>query len=477
MKSIPQPVNLMFGLLMMTWVEQVQAQEIPKAEAVREIIPNQEAKPNFDQDHAVISHTGQFKISGGNPAVRGTAANLAEEIKFQLLKLCESKDAWKVPVTIELRGEFGDPVPLRSTVIDLWYNETGYQVKIFVNLSRGLQRTSFDRAVISSWVLAQALKDSEKIDAEVPLSVPPWLIEGLLESVAWNLGQSDRRLYDALFEHGGLFELEDLFALSEAEMVTIDAASKAAFRVSSGALVMALIEQPEGKAGMRALLENIPSYEGEIPSLLRQHFPSLNLSQTSLTKWWALQLASKGSAPLTEVIGVKQTERALERALQLRYRDSKGELQETPFLNWPQIDEISKAEKQEAVRLAEDDLVRLSYRCFPSYRPILKEYQLHLTKWVNGETEGLSKSLSQLAETRATKLAKSERARDFLDWFEITRARETSGVFDDYLSLKARLKAKPNDRRDSISKYLDRLDPLFALPEKQEAIFPFGGGE
>jgi hypothetical protein len=56
-----------------------------------------------------------------------------------------------------------------------------------------------------------------------------------------------------------------------------------------------------------------------------------------------------------------------------------------------------------------------------------------------------------------------------MDWFEITRARETSGAFDDYLSLKARLKNQPKTRTDDISKYLDRLDPLFALPEEKKA--------
>ena len=72
-------------------------------------------------------------------------------------------------------------------------------------------------------------------------------------------------------------------------------------------------------------------------------------------------------------------------------------------------------------------------------------------------------------------LVKAERARDFLDWFEITRARETSGVFDDYLDLKARLKSQKNPRQDEMSKYLDLLDPLFDLPEEPRSSFPNNG--
>ncbi|MFN7343511.1 MAG: hypothetical protein ACK5TA_09260, partial [bacterium] len=120
------------------------------------------------------------------------------------------------------------------------------------------------------------------------------MVEGFAEAIAWRLGQSDRRMYDTLFRYGGLFELKNLFELDGAAYLALDAASKAAFRVSAGAMVMALSEQPDGKAGMRSFLKEASTYSGEIPTLLRQHFPELNLSQSSLSKWWALQLAIKG---------------------------------------------------------------------------------------------------------------------------------------------------------------------------------------
>jgi hypothetical protein len=66
--------------------------------------------------------------------------------------------------------------------------------------------------------------------------------------------------------------------------------------------------------------------------------------------------------------------------------------------------------------------------------------------------------------------AKAQRAGDYLDWFEITRARETSGVFDDYMRLKERLKSNPHRRHDDLSKYLDRMDAIFSRkgdPERQ----------
>ncbi|MEY4245791.1 MAG: hypothetical protein RLZZ245_3376, partial [Verrucomicrobiota bacterium] len=106
-------------------------------------------------------------------------------------------------------------------------------------------------------------------------------------------------------------------------------------------------------------------------------------------------------------------------------------------------------------------LVRLSYRCFPSYRPSLEEYQILLNAMAGELPKDLAERIVALDARRATMSAKAVQARDYLDWFEITRARETSGEFDDYIRLKERLKENPHPRTDRLSKYLDRMDEIF----------------
>jgi hypothetical protein len=461
------------GLFMMACQGHANGQDDLKDQPAPKAIPIEDLQPKFNQDVVVISRSQQFKISGSDPAMRAAAANLAEETKDEILKLLEEKDDWKVPVKVEMRGKFGDAVPLRSTVVQLTYSEVGYEVKIFVNLSRGLQKEPYQRAVIAGYLLSRSFKDAPKTDEQIPYVVQPWLIEGIAEAISWRLGQSDRRMYDTLFRHGGLLELKNLFELNEAGYIALDAASKAAFRVSAGAMVMALAEQPDGKVGMRSFLKEASTYDGEVPALLRQHFPELNLSQSSLTKWWALQLADKGAVPLVESMDVISTDQELGRALKIRYRNAEGNLNEVSLTEWERVAELTKAERVEAIRLTEEELVRLSYRCFPSFRPMLNEYQLLLTKWVAGETKGLTEALVKLAEVRQTMVAKSERARDYLDWFEITRARETSGEFEDYLTLKSRLKTQASPRKDPVTQYLDRLAPLFVIPEQRKPnLFP-----
>ena len=203
-----------------------------------------------------------------------------------------------------------------------------------------------------------------------------------------------------------------------------------------------------------------------MPTLLRKHFPELNLSETSLAKWWALQLANKGGQNLlTDILTINQTEAALGEALRLNFRSEEGIVQQKELTAWPEIARLKEPERAAAVRLAQDALVRLSYRCFPSYRPLIAEYQQLLTAIAKDKTKDVATRLTALQENRTVMLAKAARARDYMDWFEITRARKTSEVFDDYMRLKDRLKANPTQRKDGPSLYLDKMDKIFQRDE------------
>lgn len=230
---------------------------------------------------------------------------------------------------------------------------------------------------------------------------------------------------------------------------------------------MALLEQPQGKEGFRHFLSDVAGFQGEMPALLRRHFPELNLSETSLAKWWALQLANKGAAPLTDSLSIVETERSLNEALMLHFRSADGSAQERPLSAWREVVAMKEAERTEAVRPAQDALVRLSYRSFPSYRPLLLEYQTVLSSLAHGKAEKVEQSLGSLDASRELMRGKADRARDYLDWFEITRARQTSGDFDDYLRLKDRVNYKAVKREDDLSKYLDQMDGLFKHAQEE----------
>lgn len=445
------------------------AEEPPRAIQVAE--PPKPAGPAVPDQ--VVSRSGQFRISGGDALVRGTLAILAETTKDELLHLAGEKDGWKVPVNVRLHGKQGDPLPVRTISMRLVEIEGVRELRLDVHLSRGIEHERYKQAITAALLYERALKQPAAAPGDAPLTVPPWLYDGIREATAWRLNQSDRRLYQALFRQGGLFKLDDLFNLSDAGFEDLDGATRAAFRVSSGALVMALLEQPQGREGFGAFLDAVPSYEGEMPGLLARHFPELNLSETSLAKWWALQLANKGGlTQLTDLLTIAQTEEALNEALKLNFRTPEGIVQRKDLSSWVELAALDEAERLSAVRSAEEPLVRLSYRCFPSYRPLLKEYQSVLVAIARNKTADVAGQLAELDETRTTMLARANRARDYLDWFEITRARETSGAFDDYLRLKERLKSNPVRRKDPVSNYLDRLERVFYRGDLPAAAVP-----
>ena len=432
------------------------AQDVPRAVEVAE--PPAAENPAPDAD-TVISRSEQFRVTGKDSLLRGTVAMLAEQAKDELLRLTEEKDAWKIPVAIRLHGQPGDPLPARTVAMRLLVVEGVMRLQIDIHLSRGIDQQSLQRAVTTALLYERALRTDP---GDVPLQVPPWLADGLCEATAWRLKQSDRQLYEALFQRGGLFRLDELFGMDDAEFAAMDGATRAAFRVSSGALVMALLEQPQGRKAFREFLTDAAAHQGEMPVLLRRHFPDLNLSETSLAKWWQLQLAVMGGLnPLTDILTITQTETQLEEALHLQFRTPEGIFVRRPLGAWPDLAALDESERQAGVRPAQDALVRLSYRCFPSYRPLLTEYQAVLDSIAKNETDSIPERLASLDETRTVMTARATRARDYLDWFEITRARETSGAFEDYQRLKERLKANPHRRKDSLSAYLDRMERIF----------------
>ena len=453
------------AIVLLLFIVAVRAETPPKAVPVPEetvAVHEPMVAPDSAAPARVISRSGQFAVNGGDPAVRATVAMLAESAKDELLKLSESKDGWKTMISIVLHGKPGDPLPPRSVAFNLFSNEAGYSLRLDLHLARGIEQERFQRAVTKALLIEEALRKLPADSKDSALLVPPWLIEGLREAVSWQQKRSDRRLYEALFNHGGVYKLDDLLALTEAGYEDLDGAMRAAFRVASGALVMALLEQPSGKEGFRTFLGEAANFGGEMPVLLRRCFPGLNLSEQSLAKWWTLQGLNMKEIDLTESLGVVETEAGLEEALKLHFRDAGGIDSEMPLhQHWEELVALPVPARVEAVRPVQEALVRLSYRCFPSFRPLLAEYQLILAELLKPKPQKIAERLAGLEQSRRIMTEKARHARDYLDWFEITRVRETSGAFEDYLALKERLKTRVSDRKDPVSTYLDRMEKIF----------------
>ncbi len=410
----------------------------------------------------VISESGQFRVAGGERALRGSVALQADSVRMWFHRLIETEPLSKpMPVEIILHGQAGDPPKARPLAYELRFTPDTFMLRIHVDLAQGMDHDRLESAILSGLLFDRALADTKPGPLDGPLRAPAWMVIGLKEAREWAEGRGDRRLYEGVFQQSVRFAIDELLAMENDRHERLDGLSKSIFRVQSGAMVMALLSQPDGKAAFARFCDDAAAYEGEFPILLRQHFPDLNLSEKSLVKWWSLTLAKLSEAPLTEAMGIEETEKRLEEELVLQFTDGEGLRRRIPIAQWKELPEMGEAARLEVVRPLQDALGHLSYRCFPSYRPLLMDYQKWLVSWASGEEEP-EPALFEMEEAREIMAQRALRARDYLDFVEIDQARELSGNFEDFMKLKQELAERVRPPRgDRVSKYLDTIQAVY----------------
>jgi hypothetical protein len=436
----------------------------PTDEATAEVWTEPEAVELFPRAERVSSESGQFGVNGGSGPQRASIAMQADDTRRRFFALMgERAPDVSVPIEIFLHGRPGDEPRARPLAHELLYTADTFLLRIHVDLSRGIDHELLEGALMRGLLFQRSLKGREPGSVNTALKAPVWLVQGLKEADEWSQGRGDRKLYEAVFRNEGRFELDDLFALGEEAFWRLDGVSRAMFKAQSGAMVMALIEQPQGKEAFAGFCDEVALFEGEMPILMRKHFPDMNVSAQSLAKWWALTLARLADAPITEVMTIIETERAMADALMLHFRDEQGGSVNVVLEEWQGEDPEEIGQRFAAVRGAQDALNRLSYRCFPSYRPLLADYQLLLMKWAReGRDDEMIAALRELREERGRMEALALRGRDYMDFMEISSATELSGDFQDYMRLKRDLMERPRvEKTDPLSLYLDTMDAVY----------------
>jgi hypothetical protein len=506
------PRHLQLGLLAAACLSCLAAQEAPPpAVPVEEDPPAPVAVPveeapaspkvvepggNIPRPEAIeraVSRSGMFRVVGGDSGTeansqRSSVALLLEQTKDNFEELLKSgtvtedlKQAnapirlapkgraadFKIPIDVILSGKPGDPAPPRSVVYELVVTPESFSLRIRVHRARGVDNEQLERAALTMLLYERALREEDPRsfdEKDVALFVVrPWLVEGLIEANKWRTNRADRRIYEGVFRQGGGFTAEEIFELPEESYRRLDGASRLSFRALSGALLMALLEQPEGRDAFQSFAGEAARFSGEMPVLLRKHFPQLNLSGNSLQKWWALKLARMVQPPLTEVLSIRDTELALDEALRFHLRGADGNMVNHSIEEWALIPPLKEQERVEALRPAEDALMRLSYRCFPSYRSLLVEYQQILRELAAGKkNKALGEKVEELMGQRRTRMERALRARDYLDFIEISQARDLSGEFEDYMRLKEELELRPRPKRhDRITEVLGTMEKVY----------------
>lgn len=412
------------------------------------------------------SATRQFVIHGSQITVRSRLASLAEEVKASLIERAgvgpvdpeTNKAEWRHPIVIELHGAPGDPAPTKLMATDFHVLPNGFRLQLDVHLARGIDRELLEWKLLELLLYERGLRDEDPDTVPDRIALSPWLVDGMLESIRWERKEVDRDLYKALFERNAVFPVEEMLDVESVD--EMDGVTRTTFRVSAGAMVMALLAQDGGKMAVQRFLADVATFDGDEVALLRKHFPGMNLGSQSLSKWWALQLMSMSQADILDTMTIRESEKALEELLVLKVmrEGADGGVLEIGPANHQDLAALPLSARRQALRPVFERANVLQYRLFPAHRPMLRSYLEILSAVAGEQDENFDKRLEELEIRREIFSKAGERLLDYLNWYQITTSRNVSGEFSDYLELRRRLEEEEPQRDGPISEYLDRME-------------------
>lgn len=416
------------------------------------------------QENVTSTVAGRVTITGSAQRLRVAMVQDADDLIKELDQLVGALPGKALPIYVQLYPESpGKPSAMGRSFFVSPQAESKYRLQIDLRLGPGnsFDRGEFESRLLEMLIMERTLRSLPPEETAEKVEVRPWLVDGLIEAMACRNGRGDRRMYSSLMESGGWMEVENLVDRTSFE--GMDSLSRELFRASSGALVMALLSQSQGTQSMSKFLGKVAVFEGEQLTLVRTHFPLVNLGPKGLERWWMLQVAAMSEKKLTEAMTIPESESRLAKILQLYPVDTAGQPMQVGLDSWRMVAELkTKEDRVEAIRHTADLLAHLSFRCFPTYRPVIGGYLAILSNLGEGKTDEIETMMANLKTYREAEMKRFAQLTDLMDWYHLTSVREESGEFDDYLRVRENLRESSVGRQDPVNRYLDKVQKLFA---------------
>jgi len=443
-----------------------------------------------DEKSSSSAMSNQFDVHAESLSDRAALATFAKSVNEDFDRLFGMSSDWTVPIRLQLFKGLGTEVGIQDSRTEVEYFDDAreFTIVLHLKLPEGFSNRWLEREIVRVLLLEQMLSGNRPEEtANGTFGVPFWLSTGVLEAISHRSRGRPSDIYSRLVRSRQVLPIEQLLGSSEQE-VGDDALSESVFRASAAALVEALLEQENGKMNLRNWLADLPLKRGDMTALFRQHFPSLRSSEASLSKWWALQVASMGQLQALEYYDVDETEKALDAALQIQLpaltrgtdadavRDGDAGMVKR-VLGWFSDDDeavFTAGHLQDFERFVDHPkaplvlencrqaLEGVRVRCFPLYRPIIDQYQAAVERLMKGDTAGVEELLAEGDDLRGQIRSVMTRAKDFMNYYEATQVGQRSGDFKGYHELLDQMRSqKPKSRGDRISTHLDELEREF----------------
>lgn len=270
------------------------------------------------------STSGQFIVHGDDLALRSAFSSKCEDIATEVRKLLRDTTPWGIPIVVLLNS--GESALKAGKAVDTTISQIefgGFHLQVTIHLRPDLRQTDARREIVRALLAERILRDQKQIKAQRPLLLPDWLFTGILEALEFRSRTRPSTLFAAIFKSGRIYGIEEII---EASPVAMDALSRTIYQTSCCALVLALLDQPDGGLRMAKFLTALAADPRTERELLDQHFPAIAGSPSSLNKWWSLQLAALAAPTLGEPLSIADTLEQLDHALTFRYRAKASEV-------------------------------------------------------------------------------------------------------------------------------------------------------
>ena len=279
------------------------------------------------------STTGQFIIHGTDLNTRSSFAMLADELSQSLGQLLKDDGKFAIPVVIVVKtppnvAMIGPAVT--ASISELEHG--GFHLQMNVQLRQDFQSEDYSHELVRVLLAERILRNHQKLENTRQRVLPDWVLTGVIQAMDYRSRSRPSAVFAAVFRSGQIYSIDRILSANPTEL---DALSRTIFETSTCALILTLLDQPDGALRFSKFLNSLASDSKSDRELLQQFFPNLATSQNSMEKWWTLQMATLATPGALETMSIAETEEKLDEALTLHFEETPEEKAATAKVTAP----------------------------------------------------------------------------------------------------------------------------------------------
>jgi hypothetical protein len=404
-----------------------------------------------------VSISRQFIVYGADARLRGAICDVAERTKEAALRVLHEGDEWKTPIVVSVQLPQANLPELPGAQLNV--SQTGFGLKLQLDLTVGadVSAPAVERELLRAVFIEMIYRNAPNLAPGTRYVEPPaWLLDGTL---ALAPGHDSAAIADALgtaVASGNVLPLPEFLRQQPA---LLDSPSRELYRAYAKALVLVLIEMPEGERRLARFLSDLQHASNDPMVELQAHFPSLGSNADEMQKQWSVAVSRLAAREHYRLLSCEESERELAKLLHVELREANDPAVTYALEEFPSF--VRTARAAAALKALRQELLVLSGRANPLYRPVIAEYEKLAAQLARKKTKKVTERLAELRATREHITRRMGAIADYLNWFEATQSRAASGAFRAYMKAAELAADREYRRRDAISVYLDSIETQF----------------